>query len=78
MHALLNQFVLTGGLNLGFCFSDVEKFFKKPLLKICIFCELNFMGNFSNVIMTLKKCDKMSINLLKNNLNWNDRKFHKS
>ena len=41
---------LNWGLNLGFCSSAAEK---KPLLKICIFCELNFKGNFSNhVIMS--------------------------
>ena len=30
------------GFNLGFCSSDVKKFFKKSLLKIFIFCELDF------------------------------------
>ena len=30
------------GFNLGFCSSAVKKFCKKSLLKICIFCELDF------------------------------------
>ena len=30
------------GFDLGFCSSAVKKFFKKSLLKICIFCELDF------------------------------------
>ena len=30
------------GLNVGFCSSAVKKFFQKSLLKICIFCELDF------------------------------------
>ena len=33
------------GLTLGFCSSAVKKFFKKSLLKICIFCELD-LGEF--------------------------------
>ena len=42
LHAFLNQFVLTGVWIWVFCSLAIEKFFKKPLLKICFFCELNF------------------------------------
>ena len=39
---LSESICLYWGLILGFCSLAVEKLFKKPLLKICIFCELNF------------------------------------